>query len=68
MPGRGLSPVDELRRQVSFDLPDQEVAAATARYCLSTAGIEAARDVAAHGRGPGFLHRQFHHSRRPLGK
>jgi len=68
VPGRGLSPVDELRRQVPVDLPDQEVTAAAARHCLSVASIEAARDVAAHSRGPRFLHRQFHHSGRSLGK
>lgn len=68
VPGRGLSPVDELRRQVPLDLPDQEVAAAAARNRLSAAGIEAARNVAAHSRGPRFLHRQFHHSGRSLGK
>jgi len=57
VPGWGLSPVDELRRQVPLDLPDQEVAAATARHRLLAAGVEAARDIAAHGRGPGFLYR-----------
>lgn len=57
VPGRRLPPVDELRRQVPVDLPDQEVAAAATRHRLSAAGVEAARNIAAHGRGPGFLYR-----------
>lgn len=61
MPGRGLSPVDELRRQVPLDLPDQEVAAAAARNCLPASRLEIARTVAAHGGGACFLHRQLHH-------
>lgn len=61
MPGRGLSPVDELRRQVPLDLPDQEVAAAATRDSLLASRLEIAGTVAAHRRGPRFLHRQLHH-------
>lgn len=68
VPGRGLSPVDELRRQVPLDLPDQEVPAAAARHRLSPAGVKTTRDVAARGRGSRFLHGQFHHFGRSLGK
>lgn len=46
--GRGLSPVDELRRQVPLDLPDQEVTAATPWDCLLASRLEIARTVAAH--------------------
>lgn len=41
MPGRGLSPVDELRRQVPLDLPDQEIAVTAARHRLLAPGVEA---------------------------
>lgn len=68
VPGRGLSPVDELRRQVPLDLPDQEVSVAVARHRLSPAGVKTARDVAARGRGSRFLHGQLHHFGRSLGK
>lgn len=68
MPRGGLPPVDELRGQVPLDLPDQEVAAATARHCLFAAGVEATRTGAAHSRDPGLLHRQFRHRRRCGGK
>lgn len=68
MPGRGLSPVDELRRQVPLDLPDQEVPAAAAGHRLSPVGVKTTRDVAARGRGSRFLHGQFHHFGRSLGK
>lgn len=48
VPGRGLSAVDELRRQVPVDLSDQKIAVAATRHRLSPAGIEATRDVTAH--------------------
>lgn len=57
MPGRGLSAVDELRRQVPVDLSDQKIAVAATRHRLSPIGIEATRDVTAHSRRSGFLHR-----------
>jgi len=68
VPGRDLPPVDELRGQVPLDLPDQEIAAATARHRVSAAGVEAARGSAAHGRAPRLLHRQLRHRRRRRGK
>lgn len=49
MPGRGLPAVDELRRQVPLDLPDQEVAATAAWNRLPASRVETARTVAAHG-------------------
>lgn len=48
VPGRGLSAVDELRRQVSVDLSDQKIAVAATRHRLSPIGIKATRDVTAH--------------------
>lgn len=61
MPGRGLSPVHELRRQVPLDLPYQEVAAAATRNCLFASRLEIARTIAADRRGACFLHRQLRH-------
>lgn len=61
VPGRGLSPLDELRRQVPLDLPDQEVAAAAARNRLPAPRLETARTVASHRGGARFLHGQLHH-------
>lgn len=57
MPGRGLSAVDELRRQIPVDLSDQKVAVAATRHRLSLIGVKATRDVTAHSRRSGFLYR-----------
>lgn len=57
VPGRGLSAVDELCRQIPVDLSDQKVAVAATRHRLSPTGVKATRDVTAYGRSSDFLYR-----------